>query len=219
MMRRSDLLSLVYRFYPAGMPVDHPEYPQTQEYRRQFEARRIAVSGSRKWNGMLGRLGAQDDSLHLTMGDREDPGYSGSIKGDRCALGCHVSFLGPYYGIHRLGAANEVPMAETVAQEIEKTYGGFQSIPPEISYGVVPHVELDTIQMDEATLYECLFSPDWDVSSRDGDDPAPENVRDTGKLRRPPTSIMLTRMTKSKRQTVIDHLMSLDLPDPAGSRR
>jgi hypothetical protein len=214
MMRRSDLLELIYRFYPAGMPVDHPDYPQTEEYRRRLEARRIAVAGSQKWKKMLGRLGAQDESLHLTIGDREDPAYSGSIKGDRCALGFYASFLGPYYGIRRLGAADEVSMAETVAQEIERTYSGFQSIPPEIGYGLVPHVELDTIQMDEATLYECLFSPDWDVSSRDGDDPAPENLRDTVKLRRPPTSIMLTRMTKSKRQAIIDHLMSLELPDP-----
>jgi hypothetical protein len=213
-MRRSELLALIYRFYPAGMPVDHPEYPQTEEYRRRLEARRVALAGFQKWKDMLRRLGGQDDSLHLTIGDREDPAYSGSIKGDRCALGFHVSFLGHYYGIHRLGAAEEGPMAEAVAREIEGTYYGFQNIPPEIGYGLVPHVELDTIQMDEATVYECLFSPVWDESSRDRDDPAPENLRDWAKLRRPPTTLMLTHMTKSKRQAIIDHLMSLDLPDP-----
>jgi hypothetical protein len=213
-MRRSDLLELIYQFYPAGMPVDHPEYPQTEEYRRRLDARRVAVVGSRKWQDMLARLGAQDDSIHLTIDDREDPAYSGSIKGDRCVLGFHVSFLGHYYGIHCLGATGEGPMAEVVAQEIRSTYSGFQSIPPEIGYGLVPHVELDTIQMDEATVYECLFSPAWNGSSRDRDDPTPENLRDTVKLRRPPTAIMLTRMTKAKRQAIIDHLMTLDLPDP-----
>ena len=53
-----------------------------------------------------------------------------------------------------------------------------------------------------------------DLAGRDRDDPAPENLRDWGKLRRPAPALMLGRLTKAKRQAIITYLMSLDLPGP-----
>ncbi len=211
MMLRSELLRLIYRFYPAGMPVENPEYTKTEEYLRRVEAQGVAALERTKWKEMLQRLGAVDASFHILAGGWPDSALSALLELPRARLGFHVSVLGPYYGVHRLGMADEGSAAETIAGEIERTYG-FQAIPPEIGYGRVPHVELHSMRMHEATLYGCLLSPDWDASSRDENDPAPYNLRDTKKLR-PPGPVMLSGMTRSGRQALIERLMAFDLPD------
>jgi hypothetical protein len=211
MILRSKLLRLIYQFYPAGVPIDHPEYTKSEEYRRRMEAQQVAVQEKKKWTEMLQRIGAVDASFHILAGGWPDSALSAFVELPRCALGFHLSVLGPYYGVHRIGTADEAPVADAIALEIEKTYG-YEIIPPEVGYGRVRHVELNVRQMHEATIYACLLSPSWDHSSHDDDDPVPENLRDT-KVLRPPNVIMTTGMTKASRQALIERLMALDLPD------
>jgi hypothetical protein len=211
MISRSELLRLIYDFYPAGVPIEHPDYEKTAEYLRRIEAQRLSSAERTKWKGMLQRLGAVDASFLMFADGWPDSALSAYLELPRCKLGFHVSVLGPYYGIHRIGAANDGPAAEAIANEIERIYG-FQPIPPEVGYGRVRHVEVEPRRMDEATIYACLLSRDWNTSSQDDDDPVPENLRDTKTLM-PPKVIMTTGMTKASRQALIERLTSLDLPD------
>src|SRR5277367_4827275 len=107
MMTRPELIELVYRFYPRGMDIGSPAYQDTEENRRYREAHRAAIAEYPKWKEMLGRLRPRftlmDRSLHLFGSAPEDAGYSGEVDVPGGALGFHVSFLGPYYAVHRRG--------------------------------------------------------------------------------------------------------------------
>ncbi|WP_438034395.1 hypothetical protein [Sorangium sp. So ce204] len=170
---RSELLDIIYRFYPRGVqqimriyvPPNEPVYEDTEEHRRLVEAANRGRAEYPTWKAMIHRLGdrysLQNESLSLFAGGIE-PAYSGRIwLIDETALSFHVSLLGPYYGIHLPGIPEEEPVAREVAREIEATYPGYQPIPPELGNEVVPDVELDGVMMGEATIYVCLFSIVW----------------------------------------------------------
>jgi hypothetical protein len=177
---RSELLDLVYRFYPQGMlqiPRMHVlpgeiVYDDTEEHCRLMVT---AARGRREWptwKAMISRMqqqySVQDDSLHLLSGEI-DPAYSGrGWLTDTTSINFHVSLLGPYYGIQLPGVPEEEPVAREIAREIEATYPGYQTIPPEIGNEVVPDVDAG-LAFGEATIYMCLFSEVWTQVYRDLD--------------------------------------------------
>ncbi|WP_437876511.1 hypothetical protein [Sorangium sp. So ce513] len=181
MTTRSELLDVVYRFYPRGVrkivpmyvPPNEPVYEDTEERRRLVEAATRGRAEYPTWKAMIRRLrdrySLQNESLHLLSGGG-DPAYSARIYrpkdlepvpslSSRASLSFHVSLLGPYYGIHDRGEPDEIPAA--VAAEIEATYPGYRPIPPELGNEVVPDVAMDTVSMGKATIYMCLFSVVW----------------------------------------------------------
>jgi hypothetical protein len=181
MITRSELLDVVYRFYPRGVqkitriyvPPNEPVYVDTEEHRRLVEATNRGRAEYPTWKAMIHRLGdryrLQNESLSL-FGDGAEPAYSARIyrpkdlepvpsPNSRASLSFHVSLLGPYYGIHDTGEPDEKPAA--IAEEIEATYPGYQPIPPELGNEVVPDVDMDGLMMGEATIYVCLFSDVW----------------------------------------------------------
>jgi len=178
MITRSELLDLVYRFYPRGIldihrmhvPPGEIVYDDTEENCRLMVA---AARGRREWptwKAMIRRLGdqcsVQDEALHLLSGG-VDPAYSGRVwLTDKTTINFHVSLLGPYYGIQLPGVPEEEPVAREIAREIEATYPGYQTIPPEIGNEVVPDVTAGR-DFGSATIYICLFSPVWTQVYRD----------------------------------------------------
>jgi hypothetical protein len=114
---------------------------------------------------MLDRLRAryslENESLHLISGGIH-PAYSGRIWliKYKTSLNFHVSLLGPYYGIQLPGIPEEEPVAREVAREIEATYPGYQTIPPEIGNEIVPDVG-GIGEFGTETIYTCLFSGFW----------------------------------------------------------
>jgi len=169
---RSELFALVYRFYPRGLlhmqrehvPPGEPVYADTEEHRRLVEAANRGRAEYPTWKAMLRRLGdrygLENASLHLFSGGT-DPAYSARIwLTKETALSFHVSLLGPYYGIHLPGIPEEEPVAREIAREIEATYPGYQTIPPEFGNEVVPDVDAGP-PFGEATIYICLFSEVW----------------------------------------------------------
>jgi hypothetical protein len=181
MITRSELLDVVYRFYPRGLrnfsrshvPPDEPFYDDSEEHRRLMEAAKRGAAEYPTWKAMIRRLGdryrLQNESIRL-LGGGIDPGYSARIYrpkdlepvpslSSRASLSFHVSLLGPYYGIHDRGEPDEKPAV--IAAEIEATYPGYRQIPPELGNEVVPDVELDGASFGEATIYICLFSDVW----------------------------------------------------------
>ena len=181
MIARSELLDVVYHFYPRGVlpyarihvPPGEPSYDDTEEHRRLVEAANQGRAEYPTWKAMIRRLGdrhhLQNESLHLLAGN-VDPAYSAriyrpkdlepvlSLK-SRASLSFHVSLLGPYYGIHDMGEPDEKPAA--IAAEIEATYPGYRQIPPELGNELVPNVALDGALMGKAPIYVCLFSEVW----------------------------------------------------------
>ncbi|WP_438005227.1 hypothetical protein WME89_41860 [Sorangium sp. So ce321] len=170
---RSELLDVVYRFYPRGIhcfervhvPPNEPFYGDTEEHRRLVEAANRGRAEYPTWEAMIRRLGdrygLQNESLNLLTGGSE-PAYSARIwLTDETALSFHISLLGPYYGIHLPGIPEEEPVAREITGEIEATYPGYQTIPVELGNEVVPDVSMDWAFMGEATIYVCLFSRVW----------------------------------------------------------
>ncbi|WP_433928261.1 hypothetical protein AB3662_33695 [Sorangium cellulosum] len=170
---RSELLDVVYRFYPRGVhkimriyvPPGEPVYEDTEEHRRLVDAANRGRAEYPTWKAMIRRVGdrygLQNESLNLFAGGI-DPAYSARIwLTDETALSFHVSLLAPYYGIHLPGIPEEGPVAREIAGEIEATYPGYHPIPPELGNEVVPDVDMDGVSMGEATIYVCLFSVVW----------------------------------------------------------
>ena len=181
MITRSELLDVVYRFYPRGVqpfariyvPPGEHFYDDTEEHRRLVEAANRGRAEYPTWKAMIRRLGdrysLQNESICLLAG-WVIPAYSARIYrpkdlepvpslSSRASLSFHVSLLGPYYGIHDRGEPDEKPAA--IAAEIEATYPGYQQIPPELGNETVPDVATDGVLMGEATIYICLFSDVW----------------------------------------------------------
>lgn len=177
---RSDLLALIYRFYPRGMrdihrmhvPPGEPVYDDTDEHLRLVEAANRGRAEYETWKALIRRVGdrydLQNESIKLLAG-WVDPAYSARIYrpkdlepfpslSNRASLSFHVSLLGPYYGIHDRGEPDEKPAA--IAAEIEATYPGYQQVPPEIGNEVVPDVAAG-LEFGTATIYTCLFSSVW----------------------------------------------------------
>jgi hypothetical protein len=173
MITRSELLDVVYRFYPRDVqqimriyvPPGEPVYEDTEEHGRLVEAANRGRAEYPTWEAMIHRMyeryRLQNASLNLFAGGI-DPAYSARIwLTEETALSFHVSLLGPYYGIHLPGIPEEEPVAREVAREIEATYPGYQPIPPELGNEVVPDVDMHWAFMGEATIYVCLFSGVW----------------------------------------------------------
>jgi hypothetical protein len=167
-MTRSELLEVVYRCYPRGLYVGSPGYDSTTEGYRQREAVRRGAAEYPRWKALLARVRPRyrltDWSLYL-MGGSRGPAYSGDIQIPRHRIGFHVSLLGPYYGIRRIGAPGEEPAALDLAREIEATYAGYEPIPTELGEEVVPEVAMDKRGFGEATIYDLLLSQEWRESS------------------------------------------------------
>ncbi|WP_437797977.1 hypothetical protein [Sorangium sp. So ce693] len=170
---RSELLGVVYCFYPRGVqnfarihvPPNEPFYDDTEEHCRLVEAASRGRAEYPTWKAMIRRLGdrygLQNESLHLLSGGA-DPAYSARVwLTDQTALSFHVSLLGPYYGIHLPGIPEERPVAREIAREIEDTYPGYRPIPSELGNEVVPDVAMDGASMGKATINICLFSVAW----------------------------------------------------------
>ena len=173
MITRVELLDVVYRFYPRGVPPyarihvppGEPSYEDTEEHFRLMEAASHGRAEYPTWKAMTRRLGdrygLQNESVYLLSGG-VDPAYSARIwLTDETALSFHVSLLGPYYGIHLPGIPEEAPVAPEIAREIEATYPGYQQIPLELGNELVPDVSMPTGLMGKATIYVCLFSKVW----------------------------------------------------------
>jgi hypothetical protein len=176
-MTRSDLLAVVYRFYPRGLFPGTDEYDRSEERHRQQDIARRSVAEYGTWKALLRRVGARyslmDHSVRV-MGEGYveacyDPAYSAHIAIPGHTLGFHVSLLGPFYGIHRMGTPGEEPAALDLAREIEATYPGYEEIPPELGNEVVPDV---LVNLDKTTIYVCLLSEVWEGSSGPRDENA-----------------------------------------------
>ncbi len=177
-MTRSDLLAVVYHFYPRGLREGADDYWTSVELHHQMEAARRAVAGYPTWRAMMRRLGARYPFWDRSVGmlgpsyledGSYNPAYSGDVDIPGYTLGFHVSVLGPYYGIHRTGAPGEEPAALDVAREIEAAYPGYEPIPPELGDEVVP----DVVSLGATTIHECLLSELWPWSSGPRDDDHP----------------------------------------------
>jgi hypothetical protein len=172
-LTRSELLDVIYRFYPQKMlpiarehvPPGDLAYDDTEEHRRLVEAANRGRAEYPTWKAMIRRLGdrysLENASLHLLSGGT-DPAYSACIwLTDKTELSFHVSLLGPYYGIHLPGIPEEEPVAREIAREIEATYPGYQRIPRELGDEVVPDLLAPVAYFGVATIYVCLFSEVW----------------------------------------------------------
>ena len=112
----SELLAVVYRFYPRGLRQYDPGYKATEEYRRLVQARIHAGADGNPWDVFLDRLSVrfpdepkgtiQNGSVHLPTG-RMDAGYIGCFwlppRGPwekNHMIGFLVSFLVPCYVVY-----------------------------------------------------------------------------------------------------------------------
>ncbi len=105
-MRHSipDLLDVVHRYYPRGVPSIEARHRQTAEHLALGAARRQAGALAGPWRALLRRLheqfphaSVQNRSLHLPTGTW-DACYSGALHlPGGASLGFFVSFLVPYY--------------------------------------------------------------------------------------------------------------------------
>ena len=183
-MTRSDLIEVVYRFYPRELWTTSPGYDDTPQRRRLVDAARRGAAEYPIWQAMLRRLATRyrfhDLSLHI-LGGSADAAYTAQLGvrgkeaeeaalvrriGWRLRFGCSVSLLGPYYVVRHTGSPDEEP--HEVAREIEATYAGYEPIPPELGDVVVPDVALDTRGFGEVTISSCLLSTHWAAAEGDG---------------------------------------------------
>lgn len=169
---RSDLLDIIYRYYPRGvrhiqrnfLPPGEVYYRDTEQHLRLVEVAKRGRAEYSTWQAMYRRLGkrysVQNESMSLLAGNA-DPAYSARIwVGDDIALSFHVSLLGPYYGIHLPSVVIDESVVQDVTREIEATYPGYQQIPPEIGDEIVPDVEAH-LAFGEESVYICIFSDVW----------------------------------------------------------
>lgn len=176
-MTREELLSVVYTFHPRGLFDGLPGYRESEAWSRRREVVRRAVAEHPIWRAMLRRLGCSflDHAERMRAesyleGGSFDPAYGAHLYLPGRTLGFYVCLLGPYYGIYRTGAPAEEPAARAVAREIEATYPGYAPIPPELGDEVVPDVIVHGPGV-ATTIYHCLLSDGWELSSwADGDD-------------------------------------------------
>ena len=162
-MTHSELLKVIYRFYPRGLQDYDPSYDATEERRHLADAAIRARIEYTTWERVIHPLGAryslQNESLHLLAGGL-DPAYSARIYLPRETISFHVSFLGPYYGVHHLGESDEAPAA--IARQIEAVYPGHAPIPPDLGDEVIPDLGLGSMPFGTSTIYLFLLSRVWE---------------------------------------------------------
>jgi hypothetical protein len=185
MVTLSELLEDVYRFYPRGWLCSFsPGFDYTPERYRLRAAWVRAADAYPTWKAMIERLrlGLEneitDQSAHVLCGS--DSAYSGYaclwVDGHDYHLGFHVSFLGSYYVVHRMGRPGEERLARAITREIEATYPGYEPIPPDLGDVEVPDVQVDTVPTGKATVYDCLLSPLGDRGCGGSRDPRPHEL-------------------------------------------
>jgi hypothetical protein len=171
---RSELLDVVYRFYPREMlqldrmhvPPGELVYDDTEEHCRLMVAAARGRREYRTWDAMIDRLAgsihAFKTSRSTSLSGNIDPAYSGRVwlVLGKTSINFHVSLLGPYYGMQLPGVPEEEPVAREITREIEATYPGYQTIPPEIGNEVVPDVAAP-LGFGTGTIYVLLFSDYW----------------------------------------------------------
>lgn len=59
---------------------------------------------------------------------------------------------------------DEAPFVTWIAREIESTFGA-EWMPPEVGAVIVPDVATAARQLEEATIYDCLFTDDYDPAT------------------------------------------------------
>jgi hypothetical protein len=174
-MTHAELLQAVYRFYPRNLWPTSAGYQDTREYRRRVEVTRRAGIESPKWKALLLRLGERyqvhdcarpvvkgsvDSAYTAKLGILGKEAEEGTLDGDlgfQVRFSCSVSFLGSYYVVRDRGLAAEASFVEDIAREIVASYG-YAPIPPDLGDIIVPDVALDTLNLGEATIYDCLLS-------------------------------------------------------------
>lgn len=93
-----------------------------------------------------------------------------------------VSFVVPYYVVYAMSCVylpepvdlldheteiafdfspDERPFALAVTKEIERTFAGFEPMPPEVGKTIVPEVIGGGELYGQSTLYGCSFSDKW----------------------------------------------------------
>lgn len=169
---RSELLDLIYRYYPRGKMHIHRDhlasgesyFGDTEEHIRLVAAAKRGKEEYTTWKAMTRRLGDQyglQNECTCLLADWVVPSYSARIYTTRdTAFSFHVSLIGPYYGIHRSGLPDEEPVVRAVVREIEATYPGYEQIPPELGNGPVPDADAGP-GYGMATIYTCFFSDVW----------------------------------------------------------
>jgi hypothetical protein len=58
-------------------------------------------------------------------------------------------------------SAEEVPFVEALEEEICAWFPGYERMPAEIGAQIVPGVWVSSRAPGEATIFDCLFSPQW----------------------------------------------------------
>jgi hypothetical protein len=173
------LLNIIYRYYPRGLRQDDPRWEDSPEHLALKEATRTAAAERRRFLDMLSRLRTAlpgcdviDHSLHLPAG-RASACYPGLVLLPKAGgidrrVGFQISFLVPHYVLYserycqdtetvRLQPhTDDRPYWDTVAREIESTYGA-SPMPSELGHVTVPDVEPGHRRMGEAMIYDCFF--------------------------------------------------------------
>jgi hypothetical protein len=182
-MTPTELLEIVYRYYPRGVAEDDPRFIDASERRKREEANQTAGRERPKWLAMLARLrerfaGCRIDghALHLLAPSSAAACYPGILFLPAAdvdhRIGFQVSFLAPYYVLYteriypvehnappatRLAPDDdEQPYWDAIAKEIKRTYNA-EPMPQEIGHIIVPDVQPGNRQMGEAMIYDCFF--------------------------------------------------------------
>ena len=134
MITRSELLDVVYRYYPRG-DVPDDRYKETEEYRRLVAARIQAGVDREPWSALVQRLEERfpendihDDTLHLVSGG-SDACYSGRIflpklPGEhRHSLVFLVSFVVPCYVIYSARRVDDMEATTAYRASQERIVG------------------------------------------------------------------------------------------------
>jgi hypothetical protein len=132
-----ELIDVVYRYYPRGVPWEDPSHTQTEAHRWLVDARRRAGADCDRWFGMLRRLsdqfpenGVDNFSARLMTGDY-DACYCGSLHLPK-TIGEHwhtiefrVSILVPYHIVYSSRVVDDL-------EEIERKKA-LRATPPRIA--------------------------------------------------------------------------------------
>lgn len=166
-----ELLDVIYRHYPRGIPVDDPRYAQSAEHARIVAVRKRAA-GDERWYALLGRVSERypgqvmNQSLHLPTGQL-DACYAFTVAqpGDERALWFGASFLSPCHltccsalieDVEQTAALREAPV-----EEIDALVHGVHFLAPASVLGLelLRRVEEERRHAPPIMRREILFSP------------------------------------------------------------
>jgi hypothetical protein len=167
------------------------EYRRLVEVRKRAGTGEEYEQWRRSLGRLKERLGldVENWSFHLAAGSC-DACYSGKVVLPTLdpAIGSHelgilVSFLAPYFVVYSSRHFNlrhhpsgykittpdiglefdavETPYVRAIADWIETSYPGYESMPKEIGLIVIPEIDTGDRPFGEATVYDALFSAQW----------------------------------------------------------